>query len=411
MVGWLDGWSKRIKIIIDHNDIDAALTDFPHLVYLSASSGQSNKDVSCVFDELGSDANRKKIAVTTNDGLTQCYVEIEHWDHANEKAWLWVKVPDLDPDENTEFFFYYDHSKAENTAYVGDPSDDVVHNVWDEHFCYDEMTEVLTDQGWKFFKNLDRTELVATLNPNTDELEYQKPTAYISYNYKGKMFKIVASNLIDLLVIPEHRMYVAERVGDHSWSDYHLVPAKDIFSKEVKYKKDAKWIGEEKQYFVLPSITDEYWLSNQYQKRHTMVRKVLPEILIDMDVWLEFFGYYISKGKVTYETELYDYHLYITQISHSEIANPEIREKIENCLKKLPFKYSKEFQCFRIYNKQLASYLRQFGKSEDRFIPSELKKLSKRQLQILFDALVEVEGAKGEKPYLMKSKRLARSST
>ena len=119
---WLDAWAKRIQISIDHNDIDAALSDFPHLVYLSASSGHSDKDVTCIFDELESDANRKKIAITMSDGLTQCYVEIDKWDHANKKAWIWVKILDLDPDVDTELYFYYDRSQADNTAYVGDPS-------------------------------------------------------------------------------------------------------------------------------------------------------------------------------------------------------------------------------------------------------------------------------------------------
>ena len=77
--------------------------------------------------------------------------------------------------------------------------------------CYDEETEILTrreinheitqeytekscgnlcnlvvnkedgklyKQGWKFFSDLDRDELVATLNPETKEIEWQKPTAY-----------------------------------------------------------------------------------------------------------------------------------------------------------------------------------------------------------------------------------------
>jgi len=130
---WLSGWSKRIKITVDSADIDSALSDFPTLVRLSTSSGWNNVDVSCVFDELESNDNRKKIAITTSDGMTQCYVEIEKWDHANKKAWLWVKIPNVASDADTELWIYYDKTKADNTAYVGDPSDDVVHNVWDDN--------------------------------------------------------------------------------------------------------------------------------------------------------------------------------------------------------------------------------------------------------------------------------------
>jgi len=52
--GWLTGWDKRIKITIDHNDIDDILNNFPLSISLSNSSGRNKDDVSCVFDEIGS---------------------------------------------------------------------------------------------------------------------------------------------------------------------------------------------------------------------------------------------------------------------------------------------------------------------------------------------------------------------
>lgn len=36
-----------------------------------------------------------KIAATTSDGTTECYVEIEDWNDTAEQAWLWVKVPTI----------------------------------------------------------------------------------------------------------------------------------------------------------------------------------------------------------------------------------------------------------------------------------------------------------------------------
>ncbi len=130
---WLSGWEKRVKITIDHNDVDSALSDFPVLVYLSnSSSGRNNDDVSFVFDEVGS--NRKKIAVTKNDSTTQCYVEIEKWDDASEQAWLWVKVPSIINTSDTDLYLYYDNDHADNTDYVDDTSTGNSVNVWDSYF-------------------------------------------------------------------------------------------------------------------------------------------------------------------------------------------------------------------------------------------------------------------------------------
>ena len=132
--GWLSDWQKRIEITIADTNVDTNLTNFPMLVYLSTSSGSGTDDVSAVFDELTSNDNRKKIAVTTSDGSTQCYVEIERWDHANEKAWLWVKVPSILATGGATLYIYYDSTKDDNTTYVGDPESTPGQAVWDANF-------------------------------------------------------------------------------------------------------------------------------------------------------------------------------------------------------------------------------------------------------------------------------------
>lgn len=133
-MGWLSDWAKRIQITIDKDKVDSGLSNFPVLIHLSTSSGIGSDDVSAVFDELMSDANRKKIAVTISDGATQCYVEIEKWDDASEEAWLWVQVSSLSNSSDTILYLYYDAAKAENTTYVGDTGESAAQNAWDSNF-------------------------------------------------------------------------------------------------------------------------------------------------------------------------------------------------------------------------------------------------------------------------------------
>jgi len=78
-----------------------------------------------------------------------------------------------------------------------------------EQNCYDDQTEILTDAGWKLFKDLDQTELVATLNPKTNEIEWNKPYQYICKDYSGTMISFSAYT-IDLLVTPNHNMYTRD---------------------------------------------------------------------------------------------------------------------------------------------------------------------------------------------------------
>jgi len=133
-MAWLTGFDKRIKITIDSAQVDSNLSNFPVPIYLSASSGPENDDVSAIFDELITVSGTKKIAITTSDEQTQCYVEIERWDWSNEKAWLHVKVPTIVSGTDTELYFYYDSTHADNTTYVGDVGSTPGQTVWDSNF-------------------------------------------------------------------------------------------------------------------------------------------------------------------------------------------------------------------------------------------------------------------------------------
>jgi len=116
----LGTWSKRFKWTADNTNVDSNLTNFIVKFHISTSAGIGGVDVSKIFDELASDANRRKIAVTTSDGVSQCYVIIEHWDHASEKAVLAVYAPGIAAGSTTDFYLYFDKSQPNNSTYVDD---------------------------------------------------------------------------------------------------------------------------------------------------------------------------------------------------------------------------------------------------------------------------------------------------
>ncbi|MBU1045829.1 DUF2341 domain-containing protein, partial [Patescibacteria group bacterium] len=150
-VAWLGTWSKRIEITASNTNVDNDLTQFPVLLKLGTSVGTNSADVSAVFDELQSDDNRTKIAVTKSDGTTELYVEIEKWDDANEQAVLWVSRSGwvLDADAPTTLYLYYDSSQADNTIYVGDVNSTPGAAVWDANYkgVYHLGEAVNTDAG------------------------------------------------------------------------------------------------------------------------------------------------------------------------------------------------------------------------------------------------------------------------
>jgi len=145
-MAWLSGWSKRIKLTIDHTRVDADLTHFPVTVILSSSQGEE------VFSELGADAKRFKIAFTKADEETQLYAEIEQFDYANSKAVFHVSASGwaISSSADTDFYLYYDADHADNTTYIGDIDSTPGHSVWDDNFelvCHmvDDTTSSVKD--------------------------------------------------------------------------------------------------------------------------------------------------------------------------------------------------------------------------------------------------------------------------
>jgi hypothetical protein len=116
-MAWL-AYAKRIPYVIDHTLVDADLTFQPHKLWLSADSGVGHADFTAFFAVM-TDANKLKIAVTTSDGTTECYVEVASWDAANNIAELYVNIPAVSTAGDTTLYIYYDDRQADNSTYVG----------------------------------------------------------------------------------------------------------------------------------------------------------------------------------------------------------------------------------------------------------------------------------------------------
>ncbi|HID60311.1 MAG TPA: hypothetical protein EYP46_00445 [Hadesarchaea archaeon] len=234
--------------------------------------------------------------------------------------------------------------------------------------CYDSETEVLTKKGWKRFDTVTVGDEIATLNPATFELEYQRPRRLYHYIYRGKMYK-VKSKQVDLLVTPNHRMFVAQRKSLKPKSEwiFDLIPAESIFGKHVIYKKNCKWRGVEKATFELGN------------------RKP------PMDDWLFFFGLWLAGGSVTkYRRKNGKGYFYVVQIRN---YNDEILSKAVEVAQRLGFNpHLTQGSKVKIYDKELYEYLSKSGKSREKFIPDDIKSLSPRQLELFLNAYLLGDG-------------------
>ena len=151
----------------------------------------------------------------------------------------------------------------------------------DKFACYDENTEILTKSGWKFVKQVTTENEVACL-VNGNRLEYKKPEKVQSYLYKGKMYN-VDTNDIDLLVTPNHRMYV----GDIRGRNFGVREARDIVNIPVSYTNSVSYWEPDliRNVFVLEGVEN------------------LPDIHIPMIEWCYFYGLCLSSKTYYYDSQ------------------------------------------------------------------------------------------------------------
>ncbi len=74
--------------------------------------------------------------------------------------------------------------------------------------CFSDDTELLTDEGWKRFDCLDRTEQVAQCDLETREITFADPEAWIKVESKGSLLSFKTEHFLDTLCTEDHDFYV-----------------------------------------------------------------------------------------------------------------------------------------------------------------------------------------------------------
>ncbi|MFH0936479.1 MAG: LAGLIDADG family homing endonuclease, partial [Candidatus Woesearchaeota archaeon] len=243
--------------------------------------------------------------------------------------------------------------------------------------CYDLKTEVLTNKGWKRIFDVKSSDEICTLNLKKDEIEFQCPIKSFKYKYKGKMYRL-KTNRIDLLVTPNHKLL-------YSHCDFRKKPifslkeAEILFNKSKRFKKDGIWNGKNKKYFLLPLVKIKHG-SRYYSGFRNKQKKMFL-----MKSWLKFFGFWIAEGW-TSEGKNGEYAVCLAN------KNSNLLLEMKKILEGFGYNVYQNNDILRVRDYQLFSYLKQFGKSHEKFIPKEIKELSKDLLETFFDYYIQGDG-------------------
>lgn len=240
-------------------------------------------------------------------------------------------------------------------------------------FCYDDKTEILTKNGFKKFEDLREEEIVATLNPHNNQLEYKQIQKRIKYHFVGKMIHFMGQR-VDLMVTPEHMIY--RKFPQKKGYNFKLAEAGKHLKKKtmVQMTSVCDWEGKAADKLVIPGIMNQ-------------TRPTKNICSFDMKDFIRFMGWYLSEGSCT-EQKRGRYEVCITQ----DEKNVNNSNEIITVIKKLGFTPYRNGHHICFNSKELVKYLRQFGKCEDRYIPDWIRDLSPEYLAMFVDSMIKGDG-------------------
>ena len=230
-----------------------------------------------------------------------------------------------------------------------------------DKLCLTPDHDVLTmNRGWVQVANVKLDDMVACLDPVSKELIYLHPTTVYAYDYDGEVYHVKTRQL-DLLVTPEHRMFIKKQSCDaEPDSDFCLLPAATLGGKCVQYKKDAMNTDSDFQ-FVLPSMGDQ------------------DGRLVDMDAWIHFFGLWVTG----------------TRCVGTSLITIGKTEEVFEMLDRLKFTYLRlRDNKILITDWQLAGYLSPLCDDDaiNKFLPDWVWELSERQSRGLLESMCDGDG-------------------
>ena len=286
---------------------------------------------------------------------------------------------------------------------------DRIPEIGDKFSCYDPSTDVLTDKGWINFTELTMKHKVATLMEDGQSMRYTMPLEVMSYDFNGEMYSI-QSNHVDLLVTPNHRMYVGNRDGDRF--DFKL--AEELYGKRVTYKKNIEAYlppteGRPAELSYVHAVTGEMMEEPQafiFPGAGHHVRTSY-DITVNINDWLVVFGIWMAEGCISSNT--------IRFATHKE----RVRQALDdvNTRGEIDIKCYKEcreditMNSYRIHKTQIVNYMETLPQGAiHKSLPAWVWHLTSEQCRMLIHGMMLGDGhtmANGTRRYDTSSQLLA----
>lgn len=241
--------------------------------------------------------------------------------------------------------------------------------------CHDEKTEILSENGWRKWYELNVDERLLTMNPEFRQAEYVKPTAVHVFDHDGPMY-LYERRCGNFCVTPNHRMLWKKQRSKcaRPYTPYYLEEIQKINGTSRHIPRCFRWKGEEPKTFIL-----------REPDAHRAYDKNIP-----MEAWVKFLGWCFSEGSLQWDDGR------PTHVVLSQKVGPNFN-KIADVVYRCgfnPLEYPNgNAPSIRINNKMLARWVLSHGRyCWEKHLPSFLKTLSPRLIETFLQAYKEGDG-------------------
>lgn len=280
--------------------------------------------------------------------------------------------------------------------------------------CYASDTELYTKSGWKVVTEIGMDDELACLVDG--RLEYHRPECINVYPYDGTMYGYRCSRGVSYLVTGNHRMWsrCADKTRNGQVCKYRIKTAEEVHSTERRVRTGGHLpvlCNESQRTFRLPKVAPE--VKREPLPGAPPVGSFLHNVdELDIDDFAELLGWYLAEGNYVVDRNRSDYRISISQNKGMHEGN---WERINKLVARLGFNATNLYSYkngdrtvvgVSVARKQLALYMEQFGKSNDKFIPDWVFDAPVSARVRLRDAMLAVDG-RGGRHLCTKSKRLA----
>lgn len=249
--------------------------------------------------------------------------------------------------------------------------------------CLVPEMEVMTRVGWKRADAITKEDILACLLHN--RLEWHHPENLHRYRYEGLIYGAETSRLA-YEVTGNHRMWVMPY--DMKQTFWRIETAEVVSGKRRRFMCGGHEPSQGKDTgFRLPEV------KIPGRSRHTNRQ----DVLMSRD-WAEFLGWWLAEGCIAGET---------TVVISKTRAKTDEWDAIADVIERLGYEFRYSGHNFHINDRQLAQYLKQFGKAGTKYVPDYIFDYDEITRQTFLDAIFADARKGNTEQFCSTSKQLA----